>query len=207
MNDRNPPFRFGFRDLLSMARRKLNKRVDGVTINLPFISFNVAPDDVEKQVAREIVIRLADRRVLNAKECCDNCIDNALDSLQDIRKTLVEKQVQLSNGTDSSLYLLIELMLGGIRQFLTFTEHLTYNHDRQPTLIVPSDSQRPREDRETYFAALEVLRAHLYRCLTQISTLADTQVPNIDDHMRYSDVWQIEAYEPPQLLEGSIEGK
>lgn len=201
MEDRKPPFRFDFRELLSTARRKLNNRAGGVTIKLPFISFSVAPDDVEQQVAREIVIRLADRRVLNAKECCDNCIDNALDSLQDNRITLVDKQVQLSKATDGALYLLIEFMLGGIRQFLTFTEHLNDNNDRESSLIVPSDTRRPREDRETYFAALQVLRAHLYRCLTQISTIADVQIPKIVDQMRYNDVWQLEAYEEPQLLE------
>lgn len=207
MDDRTFPFRFDFRDLLTVAHRKLSNCVGDVTINLPFISFNVAPDDVERQVAREIVIRLCDRRVLNAKECCDNCIDNALESLQDIRKTLVDKQVELSKATDGPLYLLIEFMLGGIRQFLTFAEALnSHDNDRESSLIVPSDFRRPHEVREKYFVALELLRAHLYRCLVQISTVANVQIPKIVDHMRYNDVWQIQAYEDPQLLEAPHHG-
>jgi hypothetical protein len=70
--------------LISSARRKLNTRIDGVSISLPFISFRVRPNDLEQRVAREIVIRMADKRVLNASECCDNCIDQALESLQQI---------------------------------------------------------------------------------------------------------------------------
>jgi len=66
------PFRFDLRSLIGDARRKLSNCVDGVTINLPFVSFNVKPDDIEQKVAREIVICMADRRVLNAFECCDN---------------------------------------------------------------------------------------------------------------------------------------
>ena len=75
MRDLPPPFRFDLRSLLSGVRRKVNSRVDGVCINLPFVTFNVKPDDLEQKIARELVIRLADRRVLNAFECCDDCID------------------------------------------------------------------------------------------------------------------------------------
>ena len=72
MRDMRPPFRFDVRTLVAGARRKLNTRVGSVSINLPFLKFNVEPDDLEQRVAREIVIRMADRRVLNAFECCDN---------------------------------------------------------------------------------------------------------------------------------------
>lgn len=82
MRDFPPPFKFSFQELLATAHRKLNNRVDGIEINLPFFSVSVCPDDVEQQVAREIVIRMADRRVLNSSECCDGCIDSALVSLQ-----------------------------------------------------------------------------------------------------------------------------
>jgi len=37
--------------------------------------------DRERTVARELVIRLKDRRVISAFECCDDCIDRALASL------------------------------------------------------------------------------------------------------------------------------
>ena len=55
-------------------------------------------------MAREIVIRMANRRVLNSWECCDNCIDQALESLQKIRQLLVDQQVKFSKATDGPLY-------------------------------------------------------------------------------------------------------
>jgi hypothetical protein len=61
----------------------------------------------KRQVARELVIRLIDRRVLSAWECCDDCIDRALVSLQEIRQILVDKQVALSDMPEGPLYLLI----------------------------------------------------------------------------------------------------
>ena len=103
-----PPFKFDFRTQLKDARRKLNSRVGSVLVNLPFFSFSLSPDDLEKRVAREIVIRMSDRRVLNAFECCDNCIDQALSSLQEIRHILVDKQVELSGAPDSPLYFLAQ---------------------------------------------------------------------------------------------------
>lgn len=64
-------------------------------------------------------IRLKDRRVLCALECCDDCIANAHKSLQEIRAAVVDKQVELSDMHDGPLYLLIDAMTLGIRQFLT----------------------------------------------------------------------------------------
>jgi hypothetical protein len=124
MRDSSPPLKFNLDKLVATARRKLNNRVDGITISFPFVSVRVCPDDLEQQVAREIVIRMADRRVLNSSECCDNCIDQALESLQKIRQLLVDQQVKLSKATDGPLYLMIEFMLESIRQFLTFEQRL-----------------------------------------------------------------------------------
>lgn len=200
MRDLPPPFRFDLRSILSGARRKVNSRVDGVSINLPFVTFNVKPDDLEQKVAREIVIRMAERRVLNAFECCDNCIDQALESLQKIRSMLVDKQVELANHTDSALYLLIEAMGDAIRQFLTFEQRLKQEASRSP-LFIPNvpDFRRPPDQREQYFAALEMLRGHLYRCLAQVSKIANIDIPKIVNHMRYDEAWQLEAYEMPAL--------
>ena len=172
-----------------------------VSINLPFISFSVNPDDLEQRVSREIVIRLADRRVLNAFECCDDCIEHALSSLQEIRRILVDKQVELSGIPDSPLYLLVELQLEAIRQFLTFEQRLNQASSLgSKSVNALRDSNRPPFVREQYFAALEMLRAHLHRCLLQVSKIAETSIPKISDHMRYDDEWQIEAYEQPAIL-------
>ncbi len=198
MRDLPPPFRFDVSTLIGKARRQVKERIDGVTINFPFVSFSVRLDDLEKRIARELVIRLADKRVLNAFECCDSCIEQALSSLQDIRSLLVDKQVQLSGQTDGGLYLLIELMLEGIRQFFTFEEKL-----RTANPEFPGDlhTRLHRHDLQPYFAALEMLRGHLYRCLSQVATVADTTIPKIADHMRYENAWQLDAYEKPLLIE------
>jgi len=199
-----PPFKFDFKAQLKDARRKLNTRVGSVSINLPFLSFSLNPDDLEKRVAREIVIRLSDRRVLNAFECCDNCIDRALSSLQEIRRILVDKQVELSSVPESPLYLLVELQVEAIRQYLTFEQRI---NEAASTEGMPGDIsvniRRPHQVKEKYFAALEMLRAHLHRCLFQVSKIADTAIPKIADHMRYDEAWQIEAYEEPTLIDNN----
>jgi len=198
MRNVRPPFKFIFDRLVTKGRQHLNGRVDGVQINLPFVSFTFQPDDTEQRVAREIVVRMADRRVLNAWECCDHCIDEALASLREIRDQLVDKQVALAPKPEGALYLVIEFMLEGIRQFLTFEQRLR-DRPQGPLLWVPpsSDFRRPPNERETYFAALEMLRAHLFRCLTQVAAIAQVSIPDISEQMRYDDAWQLEAYNDP----------
>jgi hypothetical protein len=137
--------------------KKLSKKVNlsDVTINLPFISLNFSTNDKDKKIAREIIIRMRDKRVLNSKECCDNCIKNALDSLIEIRKFLVEKQVEIDD-IDSPLFLLVDFTVYGIRQFLTFTEYY------QPDL-----------NRHEYFDALQIIRDHILRSFDQIALIAE----------------------------------
>ena len=131
------------------------------------------------------MIRLADRRVLNAWECCDGCIDNALKSLQEIRETIVEKQVELSSKTDGVLFLLLDSIRDAIRQFLTFEQRLT---------------RKSSESKQLYFAGLEMLRAHVHRTLIPISKIASMKIPGISAAMRYDGNWQLEAYQKPLLL-------
>lgn len=191
MRDLKPPFKFNLRSQLDNARSKLNSRVGSISISLPFFSFSLNPDDLEKRVAREIVIRMSDKRVLNAFECCDNCIEQALASLQEIRSLLVDKKVELSSIPDSPLYFLIELQVEAIRQFLTFEQRL--KEKSKHGIIIPGGFPRllPREQ---YFAALEMLRAHLHRCLVQVAKIGDTNISKISANMRYDEVWQLDAY-------------
>jgi hypothetical protein len=153
--------------------------------------------DREKQIAREIVIRLKDRRVLNSWECCDHCIDQALSSLQEIRKFLVNKQVELADLHDGPLFIFIDAMATGIRQFLTFEQHLTKHV--LPVSERTSDFHRPNETRQEYFDALEILRGHLSRCLGQICHIAGMRTPSDGLIKNYKGGWQIEAYELPRL--------
>lgn len=189
MTDSEPPLRFDLRPLLARARR-LHTSVDGVTLKLPFLSLTVKAEDRERRVAREVLIRLADRRVLNARECCGSCIDRALGSLQRIRNLLVDKQVELAEHSDGPLYLLLDTALEGIRQFMTFEERLDQGN--------PSDWQR-------HFLALEILRRHIYQCLIQISAIADLRLPRVADSMQYEAAWQMAVYLSPQLPEGGAE--
>jgi hypothetical protein len=76
---------------------------------------------------------------------------------------IVDKQVELAGRTESTLYLLLELMAEGIRQFLTFEES------------IHPDSEGPLgfNARDKYFAGLEALRAHIYRTMIQVAAVAD----------------------------------
>ena len=198
MKNSLPPFQFDVSKLVGKARRHLKKRVNGVTINIPFVSFSIQPDDLEKKVAREVVVRLADKRVLKAFECCDSCVERALASLQDIRSILVDKQVELSAQSDGGLYLIIELMLEGIRQFFTFEEKLRTGNPQFPGDL---HTRFTRHDLQPYFGAVEMLRSHLYRCLAQVTAVADTNIPEISNQMRYEDAWQNNVYKEPELIE------
>lgn len=127
-----------------------------------------------------------DRRVLSAWECCDNCINDALASLHEICKFLVDKQVELSDLSEEPLFQLINAMRLGISQFLTFEQRLK-SEDATRYL-------RPPDVRQTYFDALEELRGHLSRCLGQIAVLAGMEVPSEGLVANYQGPWQLEAY-------------
>jgi len=190
------PFKFDLTDLLVRARRQISGRLGDVTLNLPFVSIAVSPKDRERQVAREIIIRLRDRRVLSAWECCDDCINKALASLRDIRQTLVDKQVELSDSQDGPLYLLLDAMAAGIRQFMTFEELLRRDENAPPHPRF-GEFSRPSNTRQAYFDGFEVRRAHLSRCLGQIATIGGVPVPNDGLIPNYQGPWQLEAYEEP----------
>lgn len=187
-------FQFDLTGLLAKARRQFAGRVGEVSINLPFVSFSVSPKDREKQIAREIVIRLRDKRVLSAWECCDDCIDKALNSLSEIRQMLVEKQVNLSDEQDGPLYLLIEAMLVGIRQFMTYEELLRRSPDVSPHPRF--DKYRLPEHRQGYFDGLELLRGHLSRCLGQVAAIAQMDMPTEGLVANYQGPWEKQAYLP-----------
>ena len=183
------PFKFKLASLLERAQH-LPARIDGVSIRLPFVNVTVKPDNVERKVAREIVIRLADRRVLNSFECCDGCVDSALKSLQEIRSILVDKQVELSDRTGGSLYLMLEFMLEALRQFFTFEQRLSRSSDYH---------HKHFSELQKYFAALEMLRGHLYRSLSQVALMAGIEIPKVSQHMRYDAAWRLDAYEKPSV--------
>ena len=177
-----PQFKLNLVEIINFAKTKFNQNLNGISINLPFISFSIKVDELESNIAREILIRLEDKRVLTAFECCDDCIKSSIDSIQNIRKFLVDKQVQLSHKQDSPLFILIKLQTEAIRQFLTFEENLVINRDQYAI-------------RQRYFEALEMLRAHLIRCLNEISKIAKIKLPA--KYLYYDINWQLDVYENP----------
>ena len=182
-----------FDSLFAKARRVATKHGGDVTVNLPFLSITVTPQDVEKRTAREVLIRLTDKRVLCAKECCGGCIESALASLQEIRSVLVDKQVELSAISDGSVYLILEFMAEGTRQFLTATERLSNGG-------LPDELSRRNPDvRERYFQFLEQLRFHFHSCLQQLSTIAELPTPKVEGYLRSGSEWELAHYGQPKL--------
>jgi len=39
-----------------------------------------------------------------------------------------------------------------------------------------------------------MLRAHLYRCLSQVAAMGEIKIPEISDHMRYDIAWELGIY-------------
>jgi hypothetical protein len=192
-------FEFNFDKLLGKAIEQAKKNIDGIEINLPFFTLSIKPNDIEKKVARELLIRLPDKRVLSSKECCDDCIDRSLASLQEIRKTLVEAQVSLADFHEGGLFLLIEFMVEGIRQFITFEENLRIDSSLKDSAQF-KDLYRPRDIREEYFKILEQLRFHIHSCLTQIATIADMKTPKIASYLKSDETWLLSLYHTPKNL-------
>lgn len=161
---------------------------------LPFVTVLAVPSPLERRIANELLIRLSDRRVLSSWECCDNCIDDALRSLQQIRSILLERRIELADEQGGILSQVIELMLTAIRQFLTFEQGLASADATKPDSA--NDFYRPQEDRQIYFDALEQLRGHLSRCMGQIAVVAGLDVPSDGFIAGYQGPWQMEAYKP-----------
>ncbi|GAC1330483.1 MAG: hypothetical protein NVSMB26_07920 [Beijerinckiaceae bacterium] len=177
-------FRLDVADILGRAKRLASARLATVTVSLPFLSFPVALRSREKEEAREVVIRLRDKRVLNAFECCDECIERALTSLQEIRAVLTEKQVALADFQNGPVFLLLDAMASSIRQFLTYEQRLS---------ILPHGPK----SRQEYFDALEVLRAHLSRCLGELAKVGKISLPDKPMIVKYQNEWRLPNYLPP----------
>ncbi|MCL5770667.1 MAG: hypothetical protein M1479_00115 [Actinobacteria bacterium] len=184
MKEIKTDLKFNFQSLLSNKIQQSKDSIDSININLPYISFSIKPKNKEKIVAKEIIIRLSDKRILNNKECCNDCIRNAVISLNEIRQFLVNKQIDLMDYTNSSLYLLIEMILESIRQFFTYIEKYE----------IDSKFNNSFEKKEIYFGALELLRSHIYRCLIQISKIASVNIPKISYRIEYNEKWELNYY-------------
>lgn len=185
------PFQFDVSNVLAALHCLPPARLGAVPISLPFVTVLSSPSQADRAIAAELVTRLADRRVLNSHECCDNCIDEALKAFQEIRASLVEVKVRLIGSADPVLANLIELMLAPIRQFLTFEQALRQRTDSAGQGDV---RHRPEVSRQVYFDALEQIRAHLNRCIGQLAVIAGLPQPSDGYHPEYRGGWDLSAY-------------
>ncbi|MBI1944529.1 MAG: hypothetical protein HYS27_02465 [Deltaproteobacteria bacterium] len=175
--------RVDVRDLVSRARRWVSARVGGATITTGFISFPLVANDPERTAARQLVIRLRDKRVFTASDCCDGCVKNSIAALQEVRKILVEAQVQLANSHGGQLFWCTDYMRETIRAFLTWEERVRAA-DR-PDARAPDEHYRDQVQTRRYIEQLDVLRAHVRVAMTGIAKIAEMELP---EHAKADDV-------------------
>ncbi len=160
--------------------------IDNITLSFPFFSCSLKkPENIEKEIATEIVIRLKDKRVLTSSQCCDACTQKAIDSLYSIREILVDMEVKLSKYMNGYLYLMIELILESIRQFFTYIENEQIPIGNQKLFI--------HNQLKIYQDSLEIIRSHINNCLFQISKIANFYIDWDDYQKRYFD-WNLNNY-------------
>lgn len=180
------PLRFAVHDLAGRFARTVKKRVRTVTLMLPFGAIEVNLSDQERTAARELLIRLANHRVLTAQECCDGCIKDAMRSLSDVRKILTDEMVRLSDLQDGPLYALLDMTRDGIKQFTTYAEHLE-RRGRGARL----SGVRARHE---YFEALNALRRYVGSCIAEMAKISGTRPARVigyDLRVQWSDVGEL----------------
>lgn len=178
-------FKFNISEFYMRAQKLPKPKVSDVNINLPFLRFKVRVSNNDKKIAKEVLIRLRDKRVLVAWECCDDCIKNALASIQEIRSLLVQKQVEIADEK-SPLFQIFDLMLIGIRQFLTYSEELA--------------KRNKHVKKEELFGTLDILRGHLLRCIQEITKIGKVS-PQLTNRLEFNKIWSTEIY----LLQNSTQ--
>lgn len=181
--------KFDVSSILQRVKTLPKPKVKGVSINLPFLSIDLSASDDERKIAREVLIRLKDKRVLVAWQCCGDCIKHALDSIQEIRTLLVDKQVEISDE-NSALFIIFDLMLSGIRQFLTLTERYD-----------------PYLNKDEFQNALDILRGHLIRCIDEVAKVGNTTPPTFY-RQNFNQKWEEIIYllDSPPLDNNSTNG-
>jgi hypothetical protein len=188
------PFKFVIGDALKSLANAADGAKDSVEIALPFITVRVRPSSLEKELAAQIVVRALDRRVLSASECCDGCVNEALKSLQELRGDLVNKRVDLTGVSAGPLSAMLEFMLVAIRQFLTFEQMLSKRTGADGS--GDGSSHRSTDILQSYFDALEALRGHLSRSLSQVAVIAGISLPTDGLIAGYQGRWPLDGYEP-----------
>jgi hypothetical protein len=159
-------------------------KLDILTISFPFgISASLKFDKNIKEIAKKTLIFLIDRRILNSKECCGNCIKNAIISLKEIKSDLIGIKKELVNSINSPLYYYVDYIVISINSFLDFME--------RNNLIDVEDNNI----KEIYFDALEKIRRHIAQCLYEIAKIGDVLISQDHYAFKYGEIgWENSNY-------------
>jgi len=101
----------------------MKPKVESLSINLPFfnVSFSIQ-DNIEKEIISEILIRSEDKRFLTSWQCCSNCTENAIESVLEYRKFLIDQKVKLSKIKNSQFIDVVNFLLDEVKIFLSISE-------------------------------------------------------------------------------------
>lgn len=186
------PMEFDFSQFFTPLNNLISRNLKGVSINILGITFSFDYSKDDEKIAKEILVFLADKRVLNSKECCDNCIKDSIESILDIRKFLVQKQIELIGYETQPLFLIVEFLLETVRQFLTHSEKIKKSyaaaHSQKSDLIMHYG------EKEAFFSALEIFRTHIHSCFVQIAKIAKINTPKIQFRLEAQNEWHTPIY-------------
>jgi len=138
--------------------------IDNIGLSFPFgINIAFKPTSEDSDIARKTVIKLTNRRVLNSKECCGNCINESVKSIKEIKSDLVEIQLELANRSKTPLFYYVDYINIAINSFLDFMER---------------NSESVELNKDLYFNALEKIRNHIGKCLKEIANIGSIEIDN-----------------------------
>jgi len=107
-------------------------KFDSLSVNIPLlsVSFKIT-DDLEKEIANEVLIRSEDKRFLTSWQCCPSCTEYAIDSVLEYRKFLIDQKVKLSKIKNSQLMEILDYLLQEIKKFLSLSENRDTYRDKK----------------------------------------------------------------------------
>ena len=109
-----------------------NIKLESLSIGMPFLNINFKIDnDQEKEVINEILIRSEDKRFLTSWQCCASCTKNAIESVLEYRKFILDQKVKLSKINNSQFITVVDYILDEVKKFISISEkHHIQKHQR-----------------------------------------------------------------------------
>jgi hypothetical protein len=100
-----------------------NIKFESLSVGIPFVNINFKiGNDQEKEIINEVLIRSEDKRFLTSWQCCASCTKNAIESVLEYRKFLVDQKVKLSKIKSSQFIAVIDYILDEVKKFLSISE-------------------------------------------------------------------------------------